>query len=151
MTNDPRRVGRVFSRRVLGLVLATVLGETPTLSAQVNPRIEAAPRATPAAVTLTDVLLKETGAGQYLLRIQADGPLAFDRLTSHHTRQVVIRFYNARLAQLPPWDAPRFGVLSWASDGRGNMTLSIDLMNAYLQANVTQAGHPNIAEIRVRS
>lgn len=137
----------------LALALLAALGSVGTTSevlAQASARFEAAPRAAPRPVTLTDVQFRETGHGQFSLRVQADGPLAFDRAPSNNTRQIQVHFHNARLPQLPPSDAPQLGFVSWSTIQTGSLTLTLDLMNPSAHTSVTQAGNPNTVEIRVR-
>jgi hypothetical protein len=85
-----------------------------------------------------------------VIRIQASRPLAFDRLKSKDSRQVIIRLYAAQLGDIPPFEQPAFGSVSFSDDGHGTVTVTINLSSSRDTAKVTQGGNPNTVEVRVK-
>jgi hypothetical protein len=156
ITHRASQSGHKTSRRqIYRLTMTAILGVTVFVSAawsaQSNSSSAKAKSTSPTTLmSITDLQVKQTAAGQYLVRIQSDGPLAFDRLKSANSRQILIRFHNARVVDLAPLDAPPFGALSWSIGSRGEVTLIVDLASASTRASVAQGGNPNLVELRLR-
>jgi hypothetical protein len=113
-----------------------------------NARAKVAPL--PAAINLIDWQAIPIDHGQFLVRIRSDGPLAFDRVKSSEPRQVLVRFHNARVVNLPALDPLPIGALSWSIGGRGEVTLVIDLTQPSAKVSIAQGGNSNIVEVRLR-
>ncbi len=101
-------------------------------------------------VIITDIQVSQIDAVNYLLRVQSNGPLAFDRVKSKNTRQVVVQFHQARLGSLAEFQPPSFGAITLSNDTRGNVILTIDLASSSYRVVVSQGGNPNVVELRIR-
>jgi hypothetical protein len=146
------KIGRQpLYRLALIAIVAVMVFASSLLAAQSKTSSGQSKNATgPVALSITDLQVKHTAAGRYLMRIQSDGPLAFDRLKSSNPRQILIRFYNVRTVDLPRLDPPPFGALSWSIGSRGEVTLIVDLASASTRVSVAQGGNPNLVELRLR-
>lgn len=144
--------GMVRSLATIALAAAITIAEGHSLSPSTAAQAPAKRNAQTDSGTLATLVNVQTiaiDAKLSVIRIQSSGPLAFDRLKSKDPRQVIIRLYAAQLGEIPPFEQPAFGSVSFADDGRGTVTVTVNLSSLRDTAKVTQGGNPNTVEVRV--
>lgn len=140
-------IGFFSNTLAAGLTLSLALGGHAA-AAQAPAKKSA--QAAPAAASLVNVQIVEIDGANSVLRLQATGPLAFDRMKSKDPRQVIIRLYAMQLGDIPPFEQPAYGSVSFSDDGRGTVTVTLTLASSQDAATVTQGGNPNTVEVRVK-
>ena len=136
-----------FSNTLAATLLLSLAAAGQAAAAQAPAKKSA--QAAPAAASLVNVQIVEIDVANSVIRLQATGPLAFDRLKSKDSRQVIVQLYAAQLGDIPPFEQPTFGSVSFADDGRGTVTVTVNLSSSRSTAKVTQGGNPNTVEVRV--
>ncbi len=133
---------------VLALAGAPILPAAQTQSRQGKGNKSVIVRPRP-QVVINDIQISQIGSASYLLRVQSNGPLAFDRLKSKNANQIIVQFHQARLGALPNFDSPAFGSVSLHANA-GNVQLTIKLASTSYRVVVSQGGNPNVVELRIR-
>ena len=99
---------------------------------------------------LADLQVSPVENRNHLVRLQATGPLAFDRVPTKNPRQVLVRLYGAKLGALPDITPPPFGTINLIQESDRSVLVDLNFFSPSQRAAVAQGGNPNTVEIRVR-